>query len=87
MAKLKRLARLNDGIVNIVEPVTEEELLDRQLHYPLMKLQQFSRKFSSPYRPVEFDFEGQLKTIENTIIVPIHFVIGSANLKRNTSQR
>lgn len=64
MAKLKRLAHSNDGIVNAIDPLSDNELLDRHLYYPLMTPRQFAKKFGFPYRPVEFHFDSKLNTIQ-----------------------
>lgn len=64
MAKLKRLANSDDGIINVIEPVSSDELLDRQLQYPLLKPLQFGKRFGNPYNPVELDFKGVLHSIQ-----------------------
>ncbi|MFZ3578753.1 transposase [Virgibacillus sp. DJP39] len=58
MAKLKRLANLNDEVVKVIEPLSSDELLNRHLQYPLLKPLKFGKSFGNPYIPVELEYKG-----------------------------
>jgi transposase-like protein len=57
LAKLKRLASLNDCVVDVKVPVSEDELLSRSQNYPLLTPLNFAKKFRNVlFHPVEFEF-------------------------------
>lgn len=64
MAKLKRLAQPTDDIVVVKEPLSSEELLDRQLDYPLLNPRRFARKYNKLFDPIEFTFNGEINTLQ-----------------------
>lgn len=59
MAKLKRLAQPTDVIVVVKEPLSSEELLDRQLDYPLLNPRRFARRYNKLFDPIEFTYKGE----------------------------
>lgn len=59
LAKLKRLAAATDDIVVINDPLSPEELLDRQLDYPLVDPRRFAKKYSKLFNPIELTYKGK----------------------------
>ena len=51
---MRRIATQDDNVITIVDPVSGEELLDRQLHYPLVAPNQFAKQFRNLFEPVKF---------------------------------
>jgi transposase-like protein len=64
LAKLKRLAIPSDDTVEIFEPVSSDELLERHLDYPMLSPRHFSQKYNKLFEPVEFMFNGQIHKIQ-----------------------
>ncbi|WP_243526665.1 hypothetical protein [Bacillus pseudomycoides] len=64
MAKLKRLAHSSDNIVSFMDPLSSEELLDRQLDYPLLHPRRFARKYNKLFDPIEFTYKGEDHTLQ-----------------------
>lgn len=64
LAKLKRLATPNDKTVEISEPITPDELLDRHLQYPLLSPRHFARKFNKLYEPVSLSYDSKRYDIQ-----------------------
>jgi transposase-like protein len=64
LAKLKRLATPFDDVLNITEPVSSDELLDRHLSYPILSPRHFAQRYNKLYEPVEFSFKGKAYKIQ-----------------------
>ncbi|GKU83451.1 hypothetical protein [Niallia sp. NCCP-28] len=64
MARLKRLAMPSDDAVEIFEPVSSDELLDRHLDYPILSPRRFAKKYNKLFEPVEFVFNGKVHKIQ-----------------------
>jgi transposase-like protein len=66
LAKLKRLATREDAIVDVVVPVTDEELKDRQKQYDLLEPKKFATRYNDMlYRPVSFKRLIQIETVQD----------------------
>lgn len=62
---LKRLATIEDAIVEVDIPITSEELNNRVKDYPLLSDKQFATKYSkSLFLPVNFRFNGKEHSIQ-----------------------
>lgn len=60
MAKIKRLIDDSDAVVEVIRPVSNEELQDRIHHYPLLNPQKFSKRYMHHlYLPVNFLWNGK----------------------------
>ncbi|MBD8068805.1 insertion element protein [Bacillus sp. PS06] len=65
MSKLKRLATKEDVIVDIVNPLTDKEIIDRQEQYDLLEPKKFATRYNDMlYRPVSFNWIGKTFTIQ-----------------------
>jgi hypothetical protein len=64
LAKLKRLATASDEILNIIEPVSSDDLLDRHLNYPILSPRHFAQRYNKLYEPIELIFNGQTHKIQ-----------------------
>lgn len=59
MAKLKRLLPKDKDIVEIECPVNDDEVLDRQLHYPLLSPMKFAKRYHDMlFQPTHFTWNG-----------------------------
>ena len=65
MVKIKRLAKVADTFLGIEPPITEEELQDRQVDYPVLTPAKMTAKSNDQlYRPTKFKWKGQFKKIQ-----------------------
>lgn len=59
MSKLKQLVPKDEDIVEVDCPVNEDELMDRQLHYPLLSPMKFAKRYHDMlFKPVHFTWNG-----------------------------
>jgi hypothetical protein len=70
LRSLKRIATKNDNIVDIEEPVSDEEILYRHLNYPLLAPNQFAKQYRTLFKPIKFlwqshSYDLQLNTCTN----------------------
>ena len=62
MVKIKRLAKLTDTFLDIEPPITEKELQDRQVDYPVLTPARMTLKSNDQvYRPTKFKWKGPNK--------------------------
>ncbi|MFC4802122.1 insertion element protein [Neobacillus sp. GCM10023253] len=65
MTKIKRLSAKTDNIVNVLSPVSQEEILDRIKNYPLMEPKKFAKRYHHHvYLPTSFIWNGKQYDIE-----------------------
>jgi hypothetical protein len=58
-SKLKRIAKLDDSVVKIKCPISQQEINERTLDYPVMTPFQFSKKYSDMlFKPVPITYKG-----------------------------
>jgi hypothetical protein len=54
LAQLKRLATVDDAVVDVPIPISDDEIKEREIQYPLVNPRRFATKFSgSLFQPVE----------------------------------
>ncbi|MEK5444433.1 insertion element protein [Fredinandcohnia sp. FSL W7-1320] len=72
MAKLKRLTNKNDGIIEVMVPVSEEERLKREMDYPSIPDNRFATKFRNAlFEPVVVKYKDREYKIQmNSCINP-----------------
>lgn len=70
MVKLKRLLPTDKDAVHIDLPVSEEELLDRQLQYPLLKPKKLQKGIIIIYMSL-FRFNGRVRNTPFKLITVI----------------
>ncbi len=59
MSKLKQLVPKDEDIVEVDCPVSDDELIDRQLHYPLLSPMKFAKRYHDMlFKPVHFTWNG-----------------------------
>ncbi|WP_138417530.1 insertion element protein [Aquibacillus sediminis] len=60
MAKLKRLATIDDEILNVQMPIASNEIVERTRDYPLLTPMRFSRKYNSlTFNPVKITYNNE----------------------------
>jgi transposase-like protein len=65
MSKLKQLLPKGKEIVEIEDPVSHDELLDRQLYYPLLSPMKFAKRYHDMlFKPIHFSWNGQQYEIQ-----------------------
>lgn len=63
LAKLKRLATLDDELVQ-VDSISDEEVLDRQLYYPLLSPKKFAKQFNKIFQPIQLQTDETMYSFQ-----------------------
>lgn len=65
MANLKRLAVTDDELLSVKNPITDSEIQQRHMDYPLLTEKRFAKKYNELlFEPIEFTYKGQEFSIQ-----------------------
>ncbi len=65
MTKHKRMLNADESVVEVIPPVTEDEILDRRKHYAVLAPKKFAKRYQDMlFRPVTFSYQNVLHSIQ-----------------------
>lgn len=70
MTKHKRMLHADESVVEVIPPISEDEILDRKKYYAVLSPKKFTKRYQDMlFRPVTFKYQNTLHSIQYNFCV------------------